>query len=458
MTKFKETTTALELGALFEKGEASPRDATEFFLARAAGEDADRRVYVRLTEARARAEADAATDRAKRGVRRHPLDGVPLSWKDLFDSAGTVTAAGSLSLKTRLPAHDAEVLARAARAGAVCLGKTAMTEFAFSGLGINPKCGTPANAFDETTERVPGGSSAGAAVSVARGLAAGAIGTDTGGSVRIPSAWNGLVGLKTTAGRIPLTGTVPLSPTFDTIGPLARDVADASALFSLLNGSKPVDIEGGDPKGSELGSVAFWLPGGVGWSELDEGVARALDAGIRKLLHAGARIVEHKLPELDEIDALAWGGGASRLVAEAYALWADTLRANEKDIYAPVFERVMAGASIKAADLLSADARRAEISRRYLTATAAVDAVLLPAVAITPPPIAKLEAGGPDYFKANRMALRNTTIGNQLGLCAITLPVGYDAQGIPVGLMLQGHPGTDEKLLRLARAVEKVLR
>lgn len=426
---------------------------TEFFLARAEAQDPGRRIYVRLTEARARAEADAASDRARRGVRRHPLDGVPLSWKDLFDSAGTVTAAGSLALKTRVPVRDAEVLARAARAGAVCLGKTAMTEFAFSGLGINPKCGTPANPFDESMERVPGGSSAGAAVSVARGLAAAAIGTDTGGSVRIPSAWNGLVGLKTTAGRVPLAGTVPLSPTFDTVGPLARNVADAAALFSLLGNEKPADIEGGT-----LSGVTLWLPGGVAWTELDDGVASALDLAIRKILHAGARIVELKLPELDDIDALAWDGGASRLVAEAYALWAETLRTNEKDIYGPVFERVMAGADIKAADLLKADARRSEISRRYLEATAGVDAVLMPAVAITPPPIAKLEAGGPDYFKANRMALRNTTIGNQLGLCAITLPVGYDAYGIPVGLMLQAHPYTEERLLRIAHAIEKLLR
>jgi aspartyl-tRNA(Asn)/glutamyl-tRNA(Gln) amidotransferase subunit A len=452
MANFTETTTALTLGRLFEKGDASPRDVTEFFLARAVAKDPEHRIYVRLTEARARAEADAATDRSRRGVRRHALDGVPLSWKDLFDSAGTVTAAGSLALKDRVPTHDAEVLARATRAGAVCIGKTAMTEFAFSGLGINPKCGTPANAFDDKVERVPGGSSAGAGVSVARGLAAGAMGTDTGGSVRIPSAWNGLVGLKTTAARVPLTGAVPLSPTFDTIGSLARDVADATALFSLLTGAKPADIEGG-----ALGGVTFWLPGGVAWSELDEGVARAVDTAIRKILHAGARIVEYKLPELDEIDALAWGGGASRLVAEAYALWSETLRANEKDIYSPVFERVMAGADIKAADLLKTDARRMDIARRYLEATAGVDAVLMPTVAISPPPIADLEAGGPAYFKANRMALRNTTIGNQLGLCAITLPVGYDAHGIPVGLMLQGHPHTDEKLLRIARAVEIAL-
>lgn len=453
MTAWTEGTTALQFGRLFEEGKADPREVTAFFLDRTGRLDPDRRIYARLTEARARAEAEAAADRAKRGLRRHALDGVPLSWKDLFDSASDVTPAGSLALKDRVPSQDAEVLARATRGGAVCLGKTNMTEIAFSGLGINPKWGTPANAFDDAVERVPGGSSSGAGVSVAKGLAAAAIGTDTGGSVRIPSAWNGLVGLKTTAGRLPLAGTVPLSPTFDTIGPLAHDVADAAALLALLGGTKMPDLDGTD-----LARMTFWLPGGVAWSELDDGVAAALDLAIRRLLHAGARIVEHRLPELDEIDALAWGGGASRLVAEAYGLWAETLQAHEKDVYRPVFERMMAGGEIKASDLLRSDARRAEIRQRYLAATAGVDAVLLPTVAITPPPIAALEGGGPDYFRANRMALRNTTVGNQLGLCAITLPAGYDAAGIPVGLMLQAAPDTEARLLRVAKAVEKALR
>ncbi|MEX1153029.1 amidase, partial [Parvibaculum sp.] len=371
----------------------------------------------------------------------------------LFDTAGEATAAGSLPLKNRVPARDAEVLVRATRAGAVCLGKTTMTELAFSGLGINPKFGTPANAHDEHVERVPGGSSAGAGVSVARGLAAGAIGTDTGGSVRIPSAWNGLVGLKTTAGRLPLGGTVPLSPTFDTVGPLARTVEDAAALFALLEGrqARPVDT-------LDLSRAVFWLPGGIGWSELDEGVADALETAIRRLVHAGAKIVEHKLPELDEIDALTWSPKSSRLVAEAYARWGDMLAAGKADIYPPVFDRVMAGAALTAADIIAADLKRAEIRARYLVATAGVDAVLLPAVAISPPPIAALEAGGAAYFRTNRMALRNATIGNQLGLCAITLPAGYDAHGLPVGLMLQASPFTEEKLLRLALSVERVLR
>ena len=443
---------ALELGRSFEEGRADPREVTEDFLERAGLEDPDRRVYVRLLEKRARAEAEAAADRAARGLRRHALDGVPLSWKDLFDVAGEPTAAGSLPLKNRVPEKDAEVLARATRAGAVCLGKTTMTELAFSGLGINPKFGTPANPHDAKVERVPGGSSAGAAVSLARGLAAGAIGTDTGGSVRIPAAWNGLVGLKTTAGRLPLKGTVPLSPTFDTVGPLARDVEDAAALLALLEGRQARPLAAADLKNASL-----WLPGGIAWEGVEPQIASALDKGIHRLVKAGVRIVEHPLPELDEIHALAWDPKASRLVAEAYAQWGEMLAANESDIYRPVFERVMAGEALKAGDLVRADLKRKEIATRYFAATAGVDAVILPTVAIAPPPIAELVSGGEAYGRANRMALRNTTIGNQLGVCAVTLPCGNDDNGLPIGMMLQSAPYTEERLLSLALAVEHAL-
>lgn len=444
--------TALALGRAFEEGKADPREVTEDFLERAALLDPDRRIYVTLLERRARAEAEAAADRAARGLRRHALDGVPLSWKDLFDVAGETTAGGSLPLKTRVPENDAQVLARATRMGAVCLGKTTMTELAFSGLGINPKFGTPANPHDEKVERVPGGSSAGAGVSVAAGLAAGAIGTDTGGSVRIPAAWNGLVGLKTTAGRLPLKGTVPLSPTFDTVGPLAGDVADAAALLALLEGREARPVEP-----FALDRASFWLPGGIAWEDIEPQIANALEAAIRRLVKAGVRIVEHPLPELDEIHALAWDPKGSRLVAEAYAQWGGMLAENEQLIYRPVFERVMAGERLSAGDIIRADLKRREIAAHYLAATAGVDAVIMPTVAIAPPPIAELEPGGEPYGRANRMALRNTTIGNQLGLCAITLPCGRDDNGLPIGLMLQSPPHTEEKLLSLARGMELVL-
>lgn len=444
--------TALALGRSFEEGKADPREVTEAFLERALRLDPERRVYVRLLERRARAEAAAAHDRAKRGLRLHALDGVPLSWKDLFDVAGEPTASGSLALKDNVAAHDCDLLARATRLGSVALGKTTMTELAFSGLGINPKFGTPANPHDEKIERVPGGSSAGAGVSVAAGLAPAAIGSDTGGSVRIPAAWNGLVGLKTTAGHLPMGGTVPLSPTFDTAGPLAKDVEDAAALLALLEGRPARPLHAAD-----LTRRVFWVPeNGIVWENTEPQIASALHAAIHHLVRAGARIIERPLPELDEIHALAWDPKASRLVAEAYAQWGDMLAANEELIYRPVFERVMAGGTLMAADIIRADLKRRKISARYLAATAGVDAVILPTVAIAPPPIAALEAGGDAYGQANRMALRNATIGNQLGLTAITLPCGRDDNGLPIGLMLQAAPLKEEKLLSLALGIERL--
>jgi len=446
---FNEHMKAHELAALFDQGRADPRDITEFYLDRAQSFDADHRIYTYMLPERARSEAAAAYDRMQRNMRRHPLDGVPLSWKDLFDVKGVPSTAGSLMLKDNIAREDAKVLQRATRQGAVCLGKTTMTELAFSGLGINPKFGTPANPFDDRIERVPGGSSSGAGVSVARGLTTGAIGTDTGGSVRIPAGWNGLVGLKTTSGLLPLDGTVPLSPSLDTIGPIARDVRDAALLFSLLLETKPVNIEDGD-----LNTVSLLLPGGVAWSDLDHGIGDALHEAIRRIAQSGARIIERKLPEMDEIDALAWDGRSSQLVAEAHAIWGAKIAQAKDLIYAPIASRIQAGANLKPEDIAAGAMQRTDIRKRYAQATKDIDAVLLPSVAITPPPIAKLEAGGPDYFAANRMALRNATIGNQLGLYAISLPVGYDALGMPVGLMLQAAPGQELGLLRLAHRIE----
>ncbi|MEQ9528243.1 MAG: amidase family protein, partial [Parvibaculaceae bacterium] len=230
-------------------------------------------------------------------------------------------------------------------------------------------------------------------------------------------------------------------------------VEDAAALLSLLEGRTARPIAPFD-----LSRAVFWLPeGGIAWEGCEPHILSALDGAIHRLVKAGAKILEHPLPELDEIHALAWDPAAIRLVADAYAQWGGMLGANEELIYRPVFERVMAGATLKAGDLVRADLKRKEIAARYLAQTAGVDAVLMPTVAIAPPPIAELEPGGEAYGRANRMALRNTTIGNQLGACAITLPCGQDDNGLPIGLMLQSAPHTEEKLLALALGLERLL-
>jgi len=244
--------TALALGRAIAARSIDPVELAEHFLARIAELDPEHAIYLRTTPERALGEAAAARRRAREGSRLGLLDGVPLSWKDLFDTAGVTTSGGTPLLADRVPRRDATVVQRATRAGMVCLGKTNLPDLAYSGIGINPHFGTPVNPFDGETRRAPGGSSAGAAVSVARGLAPAAIGTDTGGSVRIPAAWNGLVGLKTTAGVLPITGVIPLSPTLDTVGPLTRDVADAGAVFAVLGARRAADLEGADLRDARL--------------------------------------------------------------------------------------------------------------------------------------------------------------------------------------------------------------
>jgi len=441
---------ALALGAAIENGRADPRDLTENFLEAIEAADKNHTIYVRVLPERARAEAKAAAERAKSGLRRSPLDGVPLSWKELFDVAGEPTTACSALLANNIAIRDAVAVDRLTRAGAVLLGKTTMTELAFSGLGINPIFGTPENPHDTSCARAPGGSSSGAAVSVARGLCAAAIGTDTGGSVRIPAAWNGLVGLKTTAGRVPPDGTIPLAPSLDTIGPLTRTVADAAILFSHLARTRA------DIRDVALRDHAVIVPDNLVFESLDRGIAKTIEHAIHQLGAAGLRIVHRPLPALDEIHELAWRG-PSLLTAEAYEIWGQAVEADQEKMFRSVSSRFLMSNAGTAPELAAALMRRHQIQARYAEETEGFDAVLLPTVISSPPEIAPLLADDHAYGEANRRALRNTTLGNQLGLCALTLPVGKDAQGLPVGLMIQVAPNKEELLLRLGRAIEMAL-
>ncbi len=442
--------TALSLGQAIGDGRIDPVELTDLFLDRIGAEDPDHAIYVRLTADRARAEAMAARDRNRRGMRLGPLDGVPISWKDLFDTAGVETNGGTELLAGRVPDRDAELLARATRAGLVCLGKTGLPDLAFSGLGINPYHGTPRNPFDDRVPRVPGGSSAGAAVSVARGLAAAAIGSDTGGSVRIPAAWNGLVGLKTTAGLLPLDGVIALSPTLDTVGPLTRDVADANALLAVLARRRPADLGG-----ASLDGVRLCKPQGHMWDGLDTGVADVIESALDRLVVAGGAIVEAPLPEAAEIGPLVDAAGG-QINAEGYGQWRDAMEAAPAKVYRPIYDRFRGTLGHEASAYAGALIRAEELKRAYAARTAGFTAVVAPTVAVPPPPIAPLEADAAAYAKAALLAVRNTRIGNLLGLCAITLPCGL-ADGLPVGLMFMAPPFGEGGLLRLASAAEQIM-
>lgn len=434
---------AAELGREIGAGRINPVDLTELYLDTIAAHPLAERIFARTTPARARAEAMAATTRARRGWRHGLLDGVPVSWKDLFDTADVATEAGSALLRNRIPKRDAEVLSVATQGGLVCLGKTHMSELAFSGLGLNPVTETPPCINDD--EAVSGGSSSGAAASVAYGLAPAGIGSDTGGSVRIPAAWNDLVGLKTTSGRLPLRGVVPLCERFDTVGPLAKSVEDCSLLLAAMEGSRPSDLSGATLAGTRMMVLET-----VALEELREGPERGFDDAVSRFSGAGARIERVKAPEVAE----AMGLAGVLFATEAYGIWRDTIEAAPEKMFPRILERFRSGDDVTAPQYVAAWRRLEHLRKVWAERTAGYDAVLVPTSPILPPHAERLMSDQNYYVTENLLALRNTRIGNLMGLCALTLPTIEPSCGIS----LMAPPMAEERLLRLGVAAEKALR
>ena len=434
--------TAAELGRGIAAGEIDPVKLTEVFLTAIDESPLRDRIYARVTHDRARAEAKAASDRAKSGLRRGPLDGVPVSWKDLFDTAGVATEAGTALMKGRTPDEDALVLKNATAAGLVCLGKTHMSEIAFSGLGLNPITGTPPCVND--ADAVAGGSSSGAAASVAFGLAAAGIGSDTGGSVRIPSAWNDLIGLKTTIDRVPVDGTVPLCETFDTIGPLCRSVEDAGLLLAALEGTKPADLGGVSLEGVRLAVLNT-----VAMEDVRDQPLAAFNSAKERLAAAGAEITTLDFPEMET----AFGLAGPLFTADSYSWWKTLVEAAPEKMFPPILERVRAGQHVSAVEFLQAWRTLKDIRKAWRAATAGFDAVIMPAAPILPPNVDKLLTENDYYVTENLLALRNTRVGNLMGECSLTLPTGVPSCGI----LLNAAPYAEERLLRLGAAAQEAL-
>lgn len=433
---------AADLGREIEAGRINPVELAEFFLDAIERHTLSPRIYARTTALRARGEAMGAAARAKLGLRRSPLDGVPVSWKDLFDTADVATEAGSALLRNRIPVADAEVLRVATGQGLVCLGKTHMSELAFSGLGLNPVTATPPCINDPRA--VAGGSSSGAAASVAQGLAPAAIGSDTGGSVRIPAAWNDLVGLKTTHGRLSLQGVVPLCEKFDTVGPLARSVEDCALLLAALEGRRPPDLTGSGLRGARLLLIET-----VAMDDLRPRPARGFADAVSRLTRAGAKVETLAFPALAEAMTLA----GILFSTEAYAIWRPTIEAAPERMFPRILERFRSGASVKATDYIAAWRRIDAIRREWATRTAGFDAVILPTSPILPPEADRLLTDPHYYDSENLLALRNTRIANLMGLCALTLPTAEPSCGIS----LMAGPGCEDRLLRLGTAAERAL-
>ena len=442
MSKTWTNMTAADLGRAIDKGTINPVELCEAFLDKIASHPLASRIYARTTPARARGEAMGAASRAKTGQRKGLLDGVPISWKDLFDTAGVETEAGSALLKGRLPQADAAVLTAATRDGLVCLGKTHMSELAFSGLGLNPITATSPCINDE--KAVSGGSSSGAAASVAFGLAPAGIGSDTGGSVRIPAAWNDLVGLKTTTGRLPLTGVVPLCETFDTVGPLARSVEDCAHLLAAMENRRAPDLEGTSLSGARLMVLET-----VALDDLRERPARGFDDALARLARAGAKITRGGLPELSEAMSLT----STLVTAEGYGIWGPTVETAPEKMFPRILERVRAGADVKASDYVAAWRRLRVIRDLWAEMSAGYDAVMLPTAAILPPDANRLMTDFDYYISENLLSLRNTRIGNLMDVCALTLPTAEPSCGIS----FMAGPMQEDRLLRLGIAAERAL-
>jgi aspartyl-tRNA(Asn)/glutamyl-tRNA(Gln) amidotransferase subunit A len=374
---------------------------------------------------------------------------VPISWKDLFDSAGTVTEAGSMLLEGRVPDTDAEVLARATRAGLVCLGKTHMSELAFAGLGLNPAYGGNVDPAPATPPNVnapdcaPGGSSSGAATSIAFGLAAAGIGSDTGGSVRAPAAWNDLVGLKTTHGRLSLRGVLPLAESFDSVGPLARSVEDCAHLLAVMEGGTPADLRGATLRGARFLVLEPYA------GDVRAAPARGFADALDRLTAAGAHVETGTVTGIEDAMDLS----PVLFATEGYGTWRDVIEAAPDKMFARILDRFRGGAEVSAPDYVAGWRRLRELRDVWAAETARYDAVLLPTVPNTPPEVARLMSDAEHYVTENLLTLRNTRVGNLMGLCGLTLPTGTPS----CGLMMLAAPMADERLLRLGRAAEAAL-
>jgi len=434
-----------------ERGRTSARKLVEECIARIADPAGEgQRAFIHVDKEAALDAADAMDHLRKANAAPSRFAGIPVSIKDLFDIKGQVTRAGSRALEDSAPAEaDAVVVARLRRAGFVVIGRTNMTEFAYSGIGINPHYGTPKSAWQRNVGHVPGGSSSGAAVSVVDGMAHGALGTDTGGSCRIPAAFNGIVGFKPTQRRIPLDGGVPLSFSLDSFGPLARSASCCAILDAVLADQPVVPLRPRPVKGMHLA-----VPTTVALEGLDAAVARAFERVLETLSRQGASIERVEVPEFLDVAAINAKGGLT--AAESFA-WHRYLLTSKADDYDPrVSVRILRGEAISAADYIDMLNARRSLIERAAKRIAPYDALILPTTANTPPRIDDL-ADDKAFASENLRALRNCTLINMIDGCAISLPAHRQGE-VPVGLMLAAAGGSDRRILELAAGMESVIR
>ena len=430
-----------DVSKLIEKGRVCPEELTHFYLEKISSDPRAKDIFTEVFKRSALDTAVESKKRAKAGLRKGALDGIPISVKDLADIEGELTAGGSSLTNKKKAEKNAVFVDDLKSQGVIILGKTHMTELAFSGLGLNPITATPVNPYN--TDLVSGGSSSGSAVSVSRNYCLASIGSDTGGSIRIPAAWNNLVGLKTTHNIIDLTGVLKLCPSFDTIGPICKNVDDTNLLFNAMTNNKFQNL-----RKCKASQFNFLIIKNMFFEQIDSDIYDSFNLAIDKITTSGAT-VEYKT--ISEIDS-AFEISKTVFPAEAYGMWRNEIEKNPEKMFAPIRERFRSGRDILAHDYVFSLQKLYELRKSFLQKVKGFDAILAPTSPIKPPNITQLLDDHEFFTERNLLALRNTRIANSLNLCALTLPTETDFSG----LMLMGGPNNEFDLMSISLTIETI--
>ena len=452
--------TILELGRAIRAGALTSTAVAEHFLDRIDALEPHLRAFTVICRDRALAQARAADTQLAAGVDLGPLHGIPYVAKDLYDVAGLPTTAGTRLLADNVPDRDSTVVGKLAQAGMVLLGKTITVQFAYGGAGINTDQGTPHNPW-HSEPHLPGGSSSGTGVAVAAGLAPMGLGSDTGGSVRIPASMCGITGLKTTVGRVSRAGIHPLSRSLDSAGPLTRDAADAAIVYEAMQGPDPADptTRGQAPHdvtsgvGRGVAGLTLGVPRAVFWEDCDAEVEGRVREAVAHLESLGAHVVDVEFEQAESARRLNPRGLV--IAAEAYDVNRRLVESSFDDLDPIVVFRLVQGRDVPAHEYLATVRAWEELRADTVAALDGIDGLLCPTVMIPPVPVADALASTDAYAERNLQTLRNTSIGNILGLCGLSVPCGFTSRGLPVGLMIYGKPFDEARVLRIGHAYQQ---